>query len=184
MNRRFDITLALILLLAAPALAQSPQQHGQPNPPPATPAKLSNQDQSFLQKAAEAATSEIKLGQLAADKGSNPEVKQFGNQAIKDFGKAQKDLDKIAGGLKWIAPDHMSQDAAGQYDDLWKRQGKDFDSRYIDDEINNYQNYVPLFENEADHGTDRQLALYAQSLLPTLRSRLNSAKEINQKLGG
>ncbi|MBV8505919.1 MAG: DUF4142 domain-containing protein [Alphaproteobacteria bacterium] len=86
-------------------------------------------DQSFLQKSAEAITSEIKLGQLAVDKASKPDVKQFGQQAVTDFGKAQQDLDKIAGDLKWIALDHMSQDAVGQYDDLWQRQGKDFDSR-------------------------------------------------------
>jgi putative membrane protein len=185
MSRRFWITAAMILCLAAsaPALAQNAQKQGQPNSPPATPAALSGQDQSFLQQAAEAAASEIKLGQLAVDKASSPEVKQFGQQSINDFGKAQKDLDKIAGNLKWIAPDHMSQNAVGQYDDLWQRQGKDFDSHYMGDEISNYQNYVPLFENEADHGTDHQLALYAQSLLPTLRARLYTAKQIGQKVG-
>ncbi|HZU90237.1 MAG TPA: DUF4142 domain-containing protein [Stellaceae bacterium] len=173
----------MILCLAAPTLAQNAQKQGQSSSPPATPAALSGQDQSFLQKAAEAAASEIKLGQLAVDKASNPEVKNFGQQSIDSFSKAQKDLDKIAGHLKWIAPDHMSQDAVGQYDDLWQRQGKDFDSRYIGDEISNYQNYVPMFENEADHGSDRQLALYAQSLLPTLRARLYTAKQIGQKVG-
>jgi hypothetical protein len=40
-----------------------------------------------------------------------------------------------------------------------------------------------MFENEADHGTDHQLALYAQSLLPTLRARLYTAKQIGQKVG-
>ena len=150
---------------------------------PATPAKLSDQDQSFLQKSAETITSEIKLGQLAVDKASSPDVKQFGQQAVNDFGKAQQNLDKIAGGLKWTAPNHMTQDAVGQYDDLWKRQGKDFDSRYIGDQMSNYQNYLPLFEKEADNGTDQQLALYAQSVLPTLRARLDAAKQIGQKVG-
>jgi predicted outer membrane protein len=65
-------------------------------------------------------------------------------------------------------PDHMNQDAVGKYDDLWKRQGKDFDSRYIGDEISKNQNYVSLFEKEADQGNDRQLMTYAQSLLPTI----------------
>jgi putative membrane protein len=186
MSRRFWITAAITLFFAIPALAQNAQHQGkgQPTPPPATPAALSGQDQSFLQQAAEAATSEIKLGQLAVDKASSPEVKQFGQQSIDDFSKAQKRLDKIADGLKWIAPDHMNQNAVGQYDDLWQRQGKDFDSHYIDDEISNYQNYVPIFENEADHGADHQLALYAQSVLPTLRARLDTAKQISQKVGG
>lgn len=180
MNGWLRTTMAALLLFAAPALAQN-TQHGQPNPPPATPAKLSSQDQTFLLKAAEAATSEIKLGQLAVDKASSAEVKQFGQQAVGDFGKAQQDLNKIAGDLKWIAPDHMSQDAAGRYDDLWQRNGKDFDSRYIGGEISSYQSYVPLFETEADRGTDHQLAMYAQAQLPTLRGQLDTAKQISKK---
>ncbi len=183
MNGWLRTTMAAFLLFAAPALAQNTQPPGQPNSPPATPAKLSSQDQSFLQKAAEAATSEIKLGQLAVDKASSPAVKQFGQQAVSDFGKAQQDLNKIAGELKWIAPDHMSQDAAGRYDDLWQRSGKDFDSRYIGGEISSYQNYVPLFEAEADKGTDHQLATYAQAQLPTLRGQLDTAKQISKKAG-
>lgn len=183
MTARLWSALAVTLFLTAPAFAQGNSQPAPPSSPPATPAKLTGQDQSFLQKSAEAASSEIKLGQLAVDKASSPSVKQFGQQAVDDFGKARQDLDKIAGDLKWIAPDHMSQDAVGQYDDLWKRQGKDFDSRYIGDEISNYQNYVPLFEKEADQGSDHQLMMYAQSLLPTLRARLSAAKEMSQKVG-
>lgn len=116
MSQRFRIAAARVLFLVAPALAQGAQQQGkgQANPPLATPATLSGQDQSFLQQAAEAATSEIKLGQLAVDKASSPEVKRFGQQAVGDFGKAQKGPDKIAGDLKWIAPDHMSQARVGQ----------------------------------------------------------------------
>ena len=178
----FCKTLLLAALVAAPALAQSNPPQAQPNPPP-TPAKLSDQDQSFLKTAAETAVSEAKLGQLAVDKASSPDVKQFGQQAVDEFGKAQQDLSKIAGALKWIAPEHMSQDAASQYDDLWERQGKDFDSRYIADEISNYQHYVPLYEKEADNGSDDQLTMYAQSLLPTLRARLRAAKQISQKAG-
>jgi predicted outer membrane protein len=77
----------------------------------------------------------------------------------------------------------MSQDAAGQYDDLWERHGKDFDSRYLADEISNYQHDIPLYEKEADHGRDQQLFMYAQSLLPTLRACLRAAKELSQKAG-
>lgn len=189
MNRWFRTAITAALLSAAPAFAQpafaqtSQPQGQQSTPPPATPAKLSSQDQSFLQKAAEAATSDIKLGQLAVDKASSPAVKQFGQQAVSDFGKARNDLDKIAGDLKWIAPDHMSQDAAGRYDDLWQRHGKDFDSTYIGAEISSHQGYVPLFEAEADKGTDRQLAIYAQTQLPMLRAHLDTAKEISQKAG-
>jgi putative membrane protein len=181
MNSWFQAATVVALLFCAPALAQNAP--GQPASPPATRAKLSGQDQSFLQQSAEAASSEIKLGQLAVDKASNPEVKQYGQKAISDFSSAQHQLNKIADNLKWIAPDHMSQNAAGQYDDLWQRNGKDFDSAYIGDEMSNYQNYISVYEHEADNGQDHQLALYAQSVLPTLRARLDTAKQVSQKVG-
>jgi predicted outer membrane protein len=83
-------------IVRRPRFAQSNHQRGQSHPPPAT--------LSFLQKSAAAVTSEIKLGQLAVVKASSPDVKQFGEKSVDDFGKAQQDLDKIAGDLKWIAP--------------------------------------------------------------------------------
>jgi len=49
---------------------------------------LSSSDKSFMKDAAEGGLAEVELGQLAADKASNPDVKKFGERMVKDHTKA------------------------------------------------------------------------------------------------
>jgi predicted outer membrane protein len=64
---------------------------------------LSKSETSFVTEAAGGNLAEIKLGELAAQKGTDPKVKDFGSQMVNDHAKANNDLKPIAnaGGVQW-----------------------------------------------------------------------------------
>jgi putative membrane protein len=52
--------------------------------------------ESFIEKAAERQQVEIVLGQLAAERAGDAQVKQFGAQLVEDHRKANKEVEQLA----------------------------------------------------------------------------------------
>ncbi|HEU0154679.1 MAG TPA: DUF4142 domain-containing protein [Stellaceae bacterium] len=170
MKTLLGAALVMALAAAGPALAQ---------PAPVT---LKQPDQDFLTKASEGNISEIKLGQLAQERGSSSQVKQFGERMVNDHKKAQQELDTAMKGASVVAPDHVSKDAADLYDKLAKETGADFDRDYMQAMVNDHQDDINAFKDEAQNGKMAQLRSYAKNTLPTLQDHLKSAKQINQQV--
>jgi putative membrane protein len=162
---------ALVMALAAgPAMAQP------------APVQLKQPDQDFLTKASEGNISEIKLGQLAVEKATSSQVKAFGQRMVSDHKKAQQVLDNTMRGSSVLPPDHVSKDAADLYDKLARESGGQFDRDYMQAMVNDHQDDINVFKDEARNGRIAQLRSYAQNTLPTLHDHLKSAKEINQQV--
>jgi len=49
---------------------------------------VSDKDQQFLQHAASDGLAEVQMGQMAAERATNPEVRRFGQQMVTDHEKA------------------------------------------------------------------------------------------------
>ena len=60
------------------------------------PGQLSSKDYHFATEAAQANADEVKLGQLAQQKGTDPAVKQFGQHMVQDHSKANDELTQLA----------------------------------------------------------------------------------------
>src|ERR1051325_7780136 len=52
--------------------------------------------QSFLKEAAQGGMTEVTLGQLASEKAKDDAVKSFGQRMVKDHGKSNEELQKLA----------------------------------------------------------------------------------------
>jgi hypothetical protein len=57
---------------------------------------LSSSDRNFIMKAAQGGMAEVELGQLASQRASDPQVKQFAERMVADHGKANDQLKQIA----------------------------------------------------------------------------------------
>jgi putative membrane protein len=57
---------------------------------------LSSGDRKFVEKAARGGMLEMQLGQLAEQKASNDQVKQFAQKMAEDHAKANDDLKQLA----------------------------------------------------------------------------------------
>jgi putative membrane protein len=132
---------------------------------------LSDTDANFAQKAA---TSE-----LAEQKASSPEVKQFARQMEKDHTAANQELMQIAKG-KGIAPPtepDSAHKAAEQK--MAQLSGAQFDQQYMQGQLADHKETVALFQKEASSGQDPQLKGFAQKYLPILQHHLEMAESIN-----
>src|SRR5262249_34979791 len=113
-------------------------------------------DQQFVDEAAKGGLAEVKLGELAAERATDPEVKRFGQRMVEDHGAANKELTSILKNMASITPPpkELMGKHRDTYDDLSKRQGADFDKTYISNMVADHEKDAKLFESMADNGQD------------------------------
>jgi putative membrane protein len=141
---------------------------------------LSKNESSFVTEAAGGNLAEIKLGQLAAQKGTDPKVKDFGNRMISDHQKANDELKPIAdaNGVKW--PDQPPRDAQATYDKLSRLSGNQFDHQFVAVMVKDHGKVAQLYQQESSQASDAKLKRYISSTLPVVRSHLQHAESIEK----
>ena len=94
------------------------------------PSKSAVSDTQFAKKAAEGGMAEVKMGQLAQQKGTADSVKKFGARMVEDHTKAGDELKGVAAQEKIALPDDMDAKDKATYEMLSKLSGAAFDRAY------------------------------------------------------
>ena len=145
---------------------------------------LASKDTAFVLEAAQGGLAEVQLGKLAAEKGSDPDVKAFGQQMVDEHTKANDQLQAIAHDRKMTLPETLSSKDQATSDRLRKLSGAAFDKAYIADMVKDHQMDVKAFGKEATSGENPAVTNFASLTLPVLQSHLDKAKAIHAKIGG
>lgn len=140
-------------------------------------------DAHFAKEAAQGGMAEVKLGQLAQDKGSNDAVKSFGKRMVDDHSKAGEKLKEVASGENITLPTDISAKDQAIYDRLSKLSGSAFDRAYARDMVTDHETDVAAFQKEAHGGKNDSLKSFASETLPTLQDHLKQAKEMMKTVG-
>src|ERR1700743_1142577 len=85
--------------------------------------QLSSGDYKFACEAARGGMFEVNTGNAAAANSSNPAVQQFGQQMVKDHGKAGDDLKALATAKGATLPNEVSSKQQKETDRLSKKNG-------------------------------------------------------------
>lgn len=141
-----------------------------------------SEENDFMNKAAQSNMAEIQAAQMALQKSQNPQVKQFAQRVINDHTKATNELKDLAAKNNVTLPTSISDDQKETANDLSQLSGKEFDQEYMDAQVEAHQDAVDLFQNEIDNGKEADVKAFAQKTLPTLKSHLEMAKSINDKM--
>jgi putative membrane protein len=115
------------------------------------------QDKMFLRKAAEGGLAEVKLGQLAAQKGSSDEVKSFGQKMVDDHTKLNSEMAQVADSMGVMLPKAMNKEDQAEYDKLNGLSGNDFDMEYLSFMVKDHHKDLHEFRMEAASPTDPTL---------------------------
>src|SRR5882672_514887 len=100
----------------------------------------SNSDSTkFSSAAAQGGLTEVELGRLAVQRGSNPAVKSFGQRMIEDHSRANDELKAIATKKSITLPPDMNSDQKATMDKLSKLSGADFDKEYMSDMVKDHE---------------------------------------------
>ena len=137
----------------------------------------------FAQHAAMAGMAEVKLGQLALEKGSSEDVKKFAQMMIDDHTKANEELKALAQSKSIELPTDLGKHQK-DYDKLAKLSGAEFDKEYIDGMVKDHKEVVALFEKEANKGDDPDTKAWAAKMLPALQGHLQHAQDMQKTMKG
>jgi putative membrane protein len=191
MNRITTTAVAGAFALSAAALwAQDPRPNSAPQPSSAAQSKMSattstasHELSSFAKKAAIGGMAEVELGRLAAEKGSNDRVKQFGQRMVDDHSKANDELKQAASAAGIELPSEIDGKSKATIEKLSKLSGAAFDKAYMADMVEDHEHDVAEF-TKAAKSPDSPVGSFAGKTLPTLREHLKMAKDVDQEVAG
>lgn len=141
-------------------------------------ATVSPDDQTFAQKAASGGMAEVQTAQLAQQKASSPQVKEFASRMTQDHTQANSELQQIAQQAGITLPSQADQKQMATAQRLGGLNGTSFDQAYAQDEVRDHQEDVALFKKEASSGKDPALKAFAQKTLPILQQHLQMAQSL------
>jgi len=138
-------------------------------------------DMDFLKEAAEGGMMEVQLGKMAQQKAYAKDIKDFGQMMVEDHSKANDELQSLAQQNNINLPDTLNEDKQEDMHDLAKLSVKNFDKKYVSMMVEDHQNDVDKFKDEAQNASSPQVRQWASKTLPILQKHLYKIKEIQKK---
>jgi putative membrane protein len=131
---------------------------------------------SFIKEAIQGNLAEVKVGQLAQDKGASQGVKDFGAQLAKDHDKANQSATQVAQQLNVTPPDAPGMKQKAVYTKLSALSGDKFDREFAKSMVKDHQEDIAKYQKEAQQSGPA--ADYAKATLPKLREHLKMARDL------
>jgi putative membrane protein len=181
----FVLFVSLTLICAACADSSNSNTHSNTNSANSNASSnaLSSGDRDFMTKAAIGGMEEVQLGRLAAQKGVNNDVKQFGQRMVDDHSKANNELMSLAAQKNVTLPTALDQQHQDDVDRLTKLSGAAFDREYMTMMVKDHIEDVAEFQREAASGSDADVRAWAGRTVPTLQQHSQMAQETAAKVG-
>ena len=140
------------------------------------------EDKAFVRTATEDGIADVKLGQLAIQKGG-PEVKAFAEKIVPDHEAINKELATVADSLGVLLPKKMNKDDQAEYDKLNGLSGKDFDTEYIPFILKAHWKKLHDFYMEASVAVDPTLASTVVNAMRTMHDHLGLIAQVAKQDG-
>ena len=136
----------------------------------ATP--VATADQGFILAAAQGGMTEVKLGELAAQKGTRDDVKEFGQTMVKDHTAINDDLKALAAQKGVTLPDSLDAKHQAMVDRMAALTGSEFDDAYIADTIKAHQQDAKAFNAESAATKDADIKSFVDKSIPVVEAHL------------
>lgn len=145
--------------------------------------KASAADKTFVKKAMEGGMAEVKLGELAAQKASSNDVKQFGQKMVDDHTKLNDQMKPIASTLGVEEPTDVSPMDKALQKRLEGLSGDAFDKAYMQAMVKDHRKDLMEFKKEASTGKSSAVKDAASQGAQVISQHLQMAEQIAQKVG-
>ena len=145
---------------------------------PSRATQASSLDREFMTMAAHSDSFEIKSSQLALQKSSSPEVKQYAQKMIDEHTQSTNQLKQIAAQKGATLPSDPGAFNQAVLDQLTPLSGTEFDRAYLEAQANGHMQAVAVFRTESGRGQDTALKQFAARLLPTIEQHYTMASQL------
>lgn len=139
-------------------------------------------DKEFLRTATTEGIGDVKLGQLAGEKGS-PAVKTFAQKIVADHETMNKGLAKVADSMGVLLPGKMSKDEQAEYDKLNGFSGKAFDTEYLTFILKAHWTKLHDYYMEASVANDTGLAAEVVKDMRVMHDHLGMINQVASQEG-
>jgi putative membrane protein len=139
-------------------------------------------DKKFVKEAAQGGMTEVQLGQLAADKATSPDVKEFGSKMVTDHGQAGDELKSIATTKGLTISDKLDAKHQSKVDKFQKLSGADFDKAYVKEMVADHKTDDAAFSKEASAGKDSDIKAFATKTDQVVKMHLSMIQDIQSKM--
>lgn len=142
--------------------------------------------QDFVTAAAIGDMYEIEAGKIAQKRSTNAEVKKFAAEMVKAHTATSEGLKKAIteSGQALTPPTALDDHFQGKIDDLNKADAKDFDKKYMNDQVDAHQGALDLMQRYANDGDVPALKTAAASTAPKVQEHYDMAKSLRDKVEG
>ncbi|KAA6455851.1 DUF4142 domain-containing protein [Acidobacteria bacterium AB60] len=143
----------------------------------------STADKMFVKKAMAGGMAEVQLGQLATQKGSSDDVKQFGQKMVDDHTKLNDQMKPIASQLGISPPTSIPPAEQALATKLQGLSGDKFDRAYMQAMLKDHRQDLSEFKKESSSGKNPQVKEAAEQGSQVIQQHLQMAQQIAQKVG-
>jgi putative membrane protein len=137
-------------------------------------------DKDFAKKAMEGGNAEVQLGQLAQEKSSSMDVKNFGAKMVTDHSKLNEQMTAVAQNMGVKPETGTSMGDKGEMTKLKMKSGESFDKSYIEEMVKGHRETLAIFKKEAVSAADPQLKSLAGRAVPVISEHLRMAEKLAQ----
>ncbi len=142
--------------------------------------KATAAEKTFIMKAANGGMTEVDLGKVAADKGGSSEVKDFGNQMVKDHSKANDKLKEVAGKMGVTVPAKVDAKHQAKVDKMSGMSGAAFDKMYVSEMVKAHEKDIADFEMADKEVKNADLKSFIEETVPVMKEHLEMIKKFDQ----
>jgi len=134
--------------------------------------KLSSQDQYL-----------VNASDFAVKNANQKQVKQLALSIAGDHNSLKSEIKSLAEKRNYNIPDSMSNNYIADTEDMkkWKK-GKEFDSKFVDEVIDEHEKAIKIMEDCVKDTKDSDLKSLCEKALPTLRSHLEESKKVKEEI--
>lgn len=137
---------------------------------------------AFLAIAYQDGLAEIQQAQLALQKASSNDVRDFAQRMVNDHTQANNQIASLAQQKSVTLPGTLPPSHQAALNELDTFSGADFDKAYMDMNAIDHAITVRLFRKQARNGQDPDIKSLAQSTLPVLEGHLVMAVEVDRNI--
>jgi putative membrane protein len=150
--------------------------------PPAAQPMVAEKDQEFVVKAISAGLMEVKLGEMAVQKASDPSVKEFAQRMVNDHGQVNSELQALAARKNITIPATPGKEEQEDINKLNEKSSREFTRDYMKLMVDDHKDAVDKFEKAASECKDPDIQAFAARHLEHLKGHLETARSILDKL--
>jgi putative membrane protein len=148
-----------------------------------TNGQLDRHDANFIRDAAKDGEAEVQLGQMAAQKAENADVKALAQHIQMDHAKVNHELTQLAQSKGVTLPTEPARKEERAENRLQDKTGADFDKAFAEHVIKDHEKDIRDFDKALQNTKDTDVKAFIEKTLPSLRQHLQMARNAGAAVG-